>query len=137
MMPRLVLLLSENWTMTSSRDLRGLVRIALSRSPELSTEPDTAIQPLDRSDSERPKKLTELDKAIKRSEAEQKKQFANEDGTDVPTGRPSGGVAGRPSYGSGGGNNYTKPSGNSGTDSKASPGSGGPNPFREGTADLL
>jgi probable F420-dependent oxidoreductase len=29
MMPRLVLLLSENWTMTSSRDLRGLVRIAV------------------------------------------------------------------------------------------------------------
>ncbi len=48
---------------------RGLVRIALSRSPELSTEPDTAIQPLDRSDSERPKKLTELDKAIKEFDA--------------------------------------------------------------------
>ena len=29
MTPRLVLLLSENWTMTSPRDLRGLVRIAV------------------------------------------------------------------------------------------------------------
>jgi Ca2+-binding EF-hand superfamily protein len=87
----------------------------------------------------------------KRTETENKKQLAKEEGVEVPggSGRPGGMAGGRPGFGgnSGGGNSYGgpgsngygKPGGSSGSDARIIPGGppsdNGKNPFREGGKD--